>query len=176
MVTRPSSSGWRIVSSTLRLNSGSSSRNKTPWCASEISPGVGLMLPPSKPGVAGGVMRRAERTPRHQRLARRQQADDAVNLGRLQRLVQGQRRQNRRQPFGQHGFAGARRADEQHVVPAGRGDFQGALHVFLAFDLGKIQFVVVRLVENFGDVHFRRRDFDFAFEKTAPLRADFEPG
>src|ERR1039458_8908742 len=49
MVTRPSSSGWRMVSSTLRLNSGSSSRNKTPLCASEISPGVGLMLPPSRP-------------------------------------------------------------------------------------------------------------------------------
>ena len=49
MVTRPSSSGWRMVSSTLRLNSGNSSRNKTPWCASEISPGVGLMLPPSNP-------------------------------------------------------------------------------------------------------------------------------
>ena len=30
MVTRPSSSGWRIVSSTLRLNSGNSSRNNTP--------------------------------------------------------------------------------------------------------------------------------------------------
>src|SRR6059036_3401457 len=49
IVTRPSSSGWRIVSRTLRLNSGSSSRNRTPWCASEISPGVGLTFPPSSP-------------------------------------------------------------------------------------------------------------------------------
>src|SRR5882757_3523393 len=49
IVTIPSSSGWRIVSSTLRLNSGNSSKNKTPWCASEISPGVGLILPPSNP-------------------------------------------------------------------------------------------------------------------------------
>ena len=49
IVTHPSSKGWRRVSKTPRLNSGSSSRNKTPWCASEISPGVGLMLPPSKP-------------------------------------------------------------------------------------------------------------------------------
>jgi hypothetical protein len=31
------------------LTFGSSSRNKTPLCASEISPGVGLTLPPSKP-------------------------------------------------------------------------------------------------------------------------------
>jgi site-specific DNA recombinase len=48
-VTRPSSSGWRKVSRTLRLNSGSSSKNKTPWCAKEISPGVGVILPPSRP-------------------------------------------------------------------------------------------------------------------------------
>ena len=49
MVTFPSSNGWRMVSSTLRLNSGNSSRNRTPWWAREISPGVGLMLPPSNP-------------------------------------------------------------------------------------------------------------------------------
>src|SRR5215510_10542859 len=49
MVTQPSSRGWRRVSRTLRLNSGSSSRKSTPWCASEISPGLGLMLPPSSP-------------------------------------------------------------------------------------------------------------------------------
>ena len=114
-------------------------------------------------------MRRAKRPARHQRLARPQQPDDAVNLRRFQRLVQSQRRQNRRQPLGEHGFAGAGRADEQRVVAAGGGDFQGALYVFLAFDLGEIQVVVVRLVENFGDVHLRRRDFDFAFEKAGGL-------
>ena len=102
------------------------------------------MLPPEQPGVAGRVMRRAKRPARHQRLARLEQADDAVNLGRLQRLLQRQRRQNGRQPFGQHGFAGARRADEQHVVAAGGGDFQRALDGFLAFDFGEIHLVVVR--------------------------------
>ena len=116
MVTRPSSSGCRIVSSTLRLNSGNSSRNSTPWCASEISPGVGLMLPPSKPGVAGGVMRRAKRTARHQTHARRQQAHDAVNLRGFQRLRERQRRQDGAQPLGEHGFAGAGRTDEEHIV------------------------------------------------------------
>ena len=34
MVTEPSSSGWRMVSSTVRLNSGSSSRNRTPSSSS----------------------------------------------------------------------------------------------------------------------------------------------
>ena len=104
-----------------------------------------------------------------------------MNLRGLQRLVQRQRRQNGRQPLGQHGFAGAGRADEQHVMAAGGGDFQGALHVLLAFDLGEIQFVVVRLVENFCDVHLRRRDLDFAFQKLRRLaqilhRNDLQPG
>jgi hypothetical protein len=53
----------------------------------------------------------------------------------------------------------------KYVMPAGGGDFQGALHVFLALDFGKIQLVLVLVLENFGDVHFGRRDFDFAFEK-----------
>ena len=39
MVTCPSSSGWRMASTASRRNSGSSSRNSTPLCASEISPG-----------------------------------------------------------------------------------------------------------------------------------------
>ena len=107
-----------------------------------------------------------KRPPRHQRLARREQSDDAVNLCRLQRLVQGQWRQDRWQPLGQHGFARTGRADKQRVVSASGGYFQCALHVFLAPDLGKIQVVVVRLVENFGDVHLYRGDFDFTFEKA----------
>ena len=49
MVTVPSSKGWRRTSSVRRLNSGSSSRNKTPLWASVISPGVGVEPPPTRP-------------------------------------------------------------------------------------------------------------------------------
>ena len=119
--------------------------------------------------VARRVMRRAKWPARHQRLARPQQPDDAVNLRRLQRLVQSQRRQNRRQPLGQHGFAGAGRADEQRVMSARGGNFQSAFYVFLALDLGKIQIVVVYLIEDFGNVHLGRSDFVFAFQKTGGL-------
>ena len=45
--TRPDSSGSRRASSTLRLNSGSSSRNSTPLWASDISPGRGSLPPPT---------------------------------------------------------------------------------------------------------------------------------
>ena len=54
-------------------------------------------------------------------------------------------------------------------MAARRGDFQRAFDVFLALDLGEIQVVVVYLVENFGNVHLRRRNLDFAFEKTRRL-------
>ena len=37
--TTPSSIGWRKTSNVSRGNSGNSSRNNTPWCAREISPG-----------------------------------------------------------------------------------------------------------------------------------------
>ncbi len=49
MVTWPSSSGWRSTSRLRRLNSGSSSRNRTPLCARLISPGVGVLPPPTMP-------------------------------------------------------------------------------------------------------------------------------
>ncbi len=43
----PDSSGSRRASSAARGNSGSSSRNRTPWCAREISPGRGGDPPPT---------------------------------------------------------------------------------------------------------------------------------
>ena len=49
IVTWPSSSGWRITSRADRLNSGSSSRKRTPLWAREISPGPGMVPPPSRP-------------------------------------------------------------------------------------------------------------------------------
>jgi hypothetical protein len=47
MVIVPVSSGSRSASSAARGNSGNSSRNSTPWCASEISPGRGGEPPPT---------------------------------------------------------------------------------------------------------------------------------
>ena len=46
IVTCPSSNGCRNVSSTVRANSGSSSRNNTPRCARLTSPGRGTVPPP----------------------------------------------------------------------------------------------------------------------------------
>ena len=49
IVTCLSSIGWRRTSSTLRSNSGSSSRKSTPRCAKETSPGRGIEPPPINP-------------------------------------------------------------------------------------------------------------------------------
>ena len=46
MVITLSSIGCRSTSSAVRENSGSSSRNSTPWCASDTSPGRMLPVPP----------------------------------------------------------------------------------------------------------------------------------
>ena len=51
MVMTPSSSGCRSDSMAGRLNCGSSSRNSTPLCASEISPGRGILPPPVSPTI-----------------------------------------------------------------------------------------------------------------------------
>jgi len=68
--------------------------------------GRGIDVAAEQPGIARRVVGRAERP----------QADDAVNLRRLQRLVQRERRQNRRQPLRQHGFAGAGRPDQHTFI------------------------------------------------------------
>ena len=49
IVTVPSSSGCRSTSSVRRLNSGNSSRNRTPLWLREISPGEGVEPPPTRP-------------------------------------------------------------------------------------------------------------------------------
>ena len=87
-----------------------------------------------------------------QPLARLEQPHDAVNLGGLQGLFLVQGRQDGRQPLGQHGLAGPRRADHQDVVAAGRGQQQGPFDRLLALDLPEIQVVVRRQVAGF----FRR--------------------
>jgi hypothetical protein len=133
--------------------------------------GRGIDVATEQASVAGGVMRRAEGTLRDERLTGFQQADDAVDLGRLQRLVERERRKNRREPFREHGFASARRADEQDIVAARCRDLQRALHGFLAFDFGKIMLVVRRVLKKLFDIHACRRNLDRTFQKLCGLRA-----
>ena len=58
------------------------------------------------------MMRRAERAVAHKPAAAGQRARHRIYLRRLHSLRAGERRQNARQTFGQHGFSRARRADQ----------------------------------------------------------------
>ena len=51
MVTVWYSSGCRMTSSTLRGNSGNSSRNNRPLCASDTLPDLDMMPPPMRPAL-----------------------------------------------------------------------------------------------------------------------------
>ena len=63
---------------------------------------------------------------RDQRPLRREQARDRVDARHLERLVGVERRQDARQPAGEHRLAGARRPGEQQVVAAGGRDLERA--------------------------------------------------
>ena len=73
----------------------------------------------NQPGVANGVMRRAERAARHQRRSSSQHARNRVNACGLERLVQSERGQDPRESARQHGLAGPGRPQEEQVVRAG---------------------------------------------------------
>src|SRR5438034_5328003 len=76
-------------------------------------------------------MRRAERPPRHERLADRQHARHGVDLRGLERLVETHLREDGGEPPGEHCLAAARRADHQNVMPPSGGDLERALRVRL---------------------------------------------
>ena len=81
----------------------------------------------------------------HQPRTGRQLPGDGVDARGLQGLLEGQRGQNSRQAPGQHGLAGARYADHEHVVPSGRSDLQRAPCAQLALHLAEIHRAVARL-------------------------------
>ena len=90
------------------------------------------------------MVRRAERPLGDERLAVGEQSHHAVHGRGLQGFLEGQIRLDGGNPLGQHRLAGARRADQEHVVRARHGDLKGSFGQALAFDLGKIHPLGVR--------------------------------
>ncbi len=134
--------GWRIVSKTLRLNSGNSSRNKTPLWASEISPGVGIDVAAQQTGIARGMMRRAEGPLRDERLAQ-------ISTGRrccgswLFPMLHPGSAAAKSWPAAWPAWICRCRAGRLKgiVVTARRREFQGAFYILLSLHFGKIVFV-----------------------------------
>src|SRR6185437_13834019 len=97
--------------------------------------------------VGDGVVGRAEGTLRNQARSGIEHAGDGVNLGGFQRLIESERREDGRQPLGEHGFSRARRPDHQDVVTAGGGNLKRALGCLLAADVAKIHAEMLELAE-----------------------------
>ena len=85
------------------------------------------------------MVRTAEGPGRHKAPPLGQLACDGINFGGLHGFLSGERRQDAGQALCQHGFAGAGRADEQHVVPAGGRDHHGPPRQRLAHNIRKIR-------------------------------------
>ena len=79
----------------------------------------------------------AHRPARHERPAV-QKAGDAVDHRHLDRFIQRERRQDRRQAAGEHGLARAWRPNEQHVVAPGRGHLESPPRMRLPADVGEV--------------------------------------
>ena len=186
--TRPSSSGWRSASTAVRLNSGSSSRNSTPRCASVISPGIGRAPPPTSPcgeivwcGARNGRSAASLPLPMPATLCTWVISSASSNVG---------RRQDPGQPPREHRLAGAGRADHEQVVAARRRDLERALGVRLAADVGEVDRALgargrrqrrldrVGLpapVEQVGEPRERRHSADGRPLRRAPPRARSSP-
>src|SRR6476620_1179091 len=112
--------------------------------------------------VADSVMRIAKRSLGNERLFGIEQTSDAVDLGRLDRFIQCERRDNRRDAFRQHRFARTRRADHQDVVTAGDGYLDRAFDVALAFHVAEIDVVTLVRGEEFAQISVCGQKRNFA--------------
>ncbi len=93
------------------------------------------------------MVRRAKRPVRHQPFCRIKHSRNGVNLGRLECLLEPQRRQNRWQPLCKHRFAGAWRPDHQDVVSTSRRHFERALRHMLPTHVFEVMRKVLQLVQ-----------------------------
>ena len=99
---------------------GASSRNSTPGAPGTARRAGSAPPPPiSAAIVAGGAATRRAAGDQRRPAAR---PGDRVDRRHLQRRLLVERRQQARQPLGQHRLAGARRTGQEQVVPACRGD------------------------------------------------------
>ncbi len=138
IVTTLSSNGWRNTSNTRIPNSGSSSRNNTPRCASEISPGRGQFPPPTSPAcemVWCGA--RNGRLWDHRRVGG-QEIGHRVDSRDVERFLHRHRRQDRGQRPRQQRLPRAGRPEHDHIVPARGRLRQRPFDVLLASHFAEI--------------------------------------
>ena len=114
-------------------------------------------------------MGRAEWAGRDERMVRREQTRDAVDLGRLDRFIKRKRRNDCRNAFRQHRFARTRRPDHQDVMTAGDGHLDRALYVTLAFHVIEIDVVALVRGEEFAQISACGQQRNFAAQESERL-------
>src|SRR5580700_2463776 len=82
----------------------------------------------------------------------------AVNLGGFEGFFESQRRKNCWHALGQHGFAGAGRADHEDVVASGAGDFYCPLGGLLAANVFEVNEEFLRFFQQGVAIGFQRDD------------------
>ena len=90
-------------------------------------------------GSRDAVVRRAKRGPQRGGRAFAERASKRVDRRHLERGVEPEVRQERRERPSQHGLAGTGRARHQQVVPSGRGDLERALRLALAANSSEVR-------------------------------------
>jgi hypothetical protein len=88
------SRGWRSTSRTWGRKSGSSSKKRIPWCASDTSPGIGTWASPDEPHTGDGVMRGTKRARGDDGSAGAGEVGDTMDRGGLQVFIETHRRQD----------------------------------------------------------------------------------
>ena len=91
----------------------------------------------------------------------------------FQRFIQGKRWKDAAQPLGQHTLARARWADQDQVVSACCGNFQGAFHCFLPLHLLQIAAVGLSRCEQYLRIHAHGQEGGGAGQKLDRLTQGF---
>jgi hypothetical protein len=88
----PRSNAWCKAPSPWQRHWGCASRKRTPWWASDTSPGIGMWAHADQPDIGDGVMGGAKGPGRDQGRPVAREAGDAVDARRLNGLGKGHRR------------------------------------------------------------------------------------
>ena len=116
-------------------------------------------------GFADRMMRSAEGAGGKERLPRREEPERTVDPRRLDRFGRRERREDRRDPLGEHRLAAAWRAEHGDVVPSSRRHTERPLRRLLPADISEVDVVGGILVEPLPHPRRRRADLKLAGEK-----------
>src|SRR5262245_9396051 len=114
-------------------------------------------------------MRISKRSRRNKGLFRVQQSGDAVDLGRLDRFIQRERRDDCWDALREHRFARTRWTDHQDIVTARDCNLDGAFDVSLTFYVADIDVVTLVRSEELAQISACRQKRNFAAQECERL-------